>query len=179
MSALRGRAFLQLPSPGRLRQGHRTAPDHSPPAPLGLDTGAPAPDFEARTGAGHDVRLRDVWGRGLLLFLVTPGSPPCRDIAPALVRFAGRTRMQGARLAVAVFGSPEASREALPQLFEHGLTVLMPRAGAEQVQAAFRLLVPAWCAISERGTVVESGTLIDQEELWQRLETMLAGMPAW
>ena len=144
----------------------------------GLEAGAPVPDFEASTGSGQDVRLSDLWGRSLLLFLLSPGCSPCRAIAPAVVRFAERTVAQRAQLAVAVFGSPEASREALPQLFEDGLTVLMPKADAEQVRATFRVPVPAWCAISEQGTVVESGMLMDREEQWQRLEAALAGAPA-
>lgn len=78
-----------------------------------------------------------------------------------------------------MFGPPEASREAPPQLFADGLTVLMPKAGSEeQVQQGFRQPTPGWCAISERGTVVDSGRLMDSEEQWERLEATLAGQPA-
>ena len=50
----------------------------------GIDVGKPAPDFQARTFDGHDIRLADFKGHVLIINLWATWCEPCRQELPLL-----------------------------------------------------------------------------------------------
>lgn len=125
---------------------------YAPASAMGRTSGvvhADAPDFRLESVGGKTVELKDLKGKGAILFFFTTWCPYCREKIPALSRDYGRFQNEGVTLMVINVGESERKVSSF----------------AEKEHAAFDIFLDKDMKVSENYGVVGVPTfvLIDKD----------------
>ncbi|GAB3141508.1 hypothetical protein GCM10027290_14370 [Micromonospora sonneratiae] len=124
-----------------------------------LRAGATVGEFVADTTDGTQVSLDLLTGRTVVSFF-SPHCAPCKERMPEFIRYAGTVPGGRAQVLAVVVGTPEDAAESVAALTPVARVVVEPDGGA--VSRAFAINgFPALCLVDEGGTVLASGSTLD------------------
>ncbi|GAB2947317.1 TlpA family protein [Micromonospora polyrhachis] len=125
-----------------------------------LPAGATVGEFTADTIDGIRVSRDGLAGRTVVSFF-SPHCAPCRERMPEFIEYAGTAPGGRSQVLAVVVGTPADAVEAVTALTPVAQVVVEPDGGA--VSRAFAINgFPALCLVDERGTVLASGSTLDE-----------------